>query len=324
MTMTRFRCTGPLALLLLAACARDRDDRIVAHGTVEVRETDVAPVAAARVLRIAVDEGQPVRPGDTLAVLTRSALPASLEQQQARARAAEASLADLERGARTEEIDEAEAQLQAAEAEAVRSASELVRVRSLAMANAISRQTLDNAEAAARAAASRRDAARDRVALLRAGSRPDRIRQARADLASARAAAAMIEADLGDLVLVSPIEGVVIARLAEPGEVLAAGTPALLLGETRRPWVRVYLRAADVSRIKVGHEAEVTLDGAAGRSWRGVVAAVNPRAEFTPRAALTEEEREDLMFGVRIELADTSGAVKPGLPATVRLAPLSP
>jgi HlyD family secretion protein len=55
-----------------------------------------------------------------------------------------------------------------------------------------------------------------------------------------------------------------------------------------------------------------------------VVTAVNPRAEFTPRAALTEEEREDLMFGVRIELADTSGAVKPGLPATVRLAPLSP
>ena len=50
---------------------------------------------------------------------------------------------------------------------------------------------------------------------------------------------------------------------------------------------------------------------------------INPRAEFTPRAALTEEEREDLMFGVRIDVQDSTGAVKPGLPATAVLQPVA-
>ncbi|HEX5632181.1 MAG TPA: HlyD family efflux transporter periplasmic adaptor subunit [Gemmatimonadales bacterium] len=320
--MTMTRTVALLSLLALPACGSERDDRIVARGTIEVRETDVAPVTSARVLRVAVDEGQPVRAGDTLAVLTRAALPANREQQRARARAAEAALRDLEQGARAPELEEAEAQLRGAEAEAERTALEVARMRSLAAGNAVSRQSLDNAEAAARSATSARDAARERLALLRAGSRPDRIREARADVASAYAAAAAIEADLGDLVLLAPVDGVVIARLAEPGEALAAGTPVLTVGETRRPWVRAYLRAADAGRIAVGHEAEVTLDGVPGRSWRGVVTVVSPRAEFTPRAALSEDEREDLMFGVRVEVTDTTGAVKPGLPATVRLAPL--
>jgi HlyD family secretion protein len=313
----------PLAALALG-CAPEPDGAIVAHGTIEVRETDVAPMQAGRVVRIAVDEGQPVELGDTLVVLMRAALPANVERERARVLAAEAALRDLERGARAPELDGAAAEVRGAEAEAERTARELVRMRTLAAGNAVSRQALDNAEAAARAAASRLDAARERLALLREGTRPDRIRQGRAEVASARAAMAALEADVGDLVLVAPVRGVVLARLAERGEVLAAGTPAVTVGESARPWVRAYLRAADAGRIRVGHEAEVSLDGVAGRTWRGTVTVVSPRAEFTPRAALTEEERADLMFGIRVEVADSTGAVKPGLPATVRLAPLPP
>ena len=58
------------------------------------------------------------------------------------------------------------------------------------------------------------------------------------------------------------------------------------------------------------------------RTWKGTVTVINPRAEFTPRAALTEEERADLMFGLRVEVDDTTGAIKPGLPASVRFTPL--
>jgi len=77
-----------------------------------------------------------------------------------------------------------------------------------------------------------------------------------------------------------------------------------------------------VGRLKLGQPAEVWLDGVPDRSWKGTVTVINPRAEFTPRAALTEDERADLMFGLRVEVDDTTGAVKPGLPATVRLVPL--
>jgi len=312
-------------LLILAACRREAEGGpIIGHGTIEVTESDVSPLATARVLRVVVEEGQMVRPGDTLAVLTQSSLPATIAAQRARMQAAEAALTDLQRGARPQEIQAADAELRGAASEVERTTAEAARMRSLAASRVVSQQALDNAEAAARDAASRRDAATERLALLRAGARPDRIRQAQADVANARAALAGAEATAGDLVLLASQEAIVLSRLAEPGEVLTPGTPAVTLGEVGRPWVRVYLAARDVGRIKVGQAAEVMLDGVPGRTWVGTVTIINPRAEFTPRAALSETERADLVFGIRIAVADTTGAVKPGLPATVRLTPLPP
>lgn len=309
-------------LLLLAACRPEDAGLIVGHGTIEVTESDVAPLTTARVLRVAVQEGERVRPGDTLVVLTQSAMPATIDAQRARVLAAQAALGDLARGARQPEIDASEAELRGAASEVERTSREVVRMRSLAAGNAVSQQALDNAEAAARNATSMRDAAAERLALLRAGSRPDRISQARADLANARAALAATEATAGDLVLVASQDAIVLSRLAEPGEVLTPGTPALTLGETKRPWVRVYLAARDVGRVALGQPAEVFLTGVTDRSWKGTVTVINPRAEFTPRAALTEEEQADLMFGLRVQVDDTTGAIKPGLPASVRFTPL--
>jgi HlyD family secretion protein len=74
--------------------------------------------------------------------------------------------------------------------------------------------------------------------------------------------------------------------------------------------------------VALGQPAEVFLTGVTDRSWKGTVTVINPRAEFTPRAALTEEERADLMFGLRVQVDDTTGAIKPGLPASVRFTPL--
>lgn len=314
----------PVALLIAvvaAACNRNPSAGIIAHGTIEVIETDVSPMATARLLRVPVEEGDVVRAGDTLAILTQATLAATLDGQRARLAAAEAALHDLERGARPEEVAAAEAELSGAESDVARTTRDLERARKLAGGQAISQQAVDNASDALATATSRRDAARERLALLRAGSRPERIRQARADVSTARAALAAAEANATDLVLLSPVQGVVFERYAQPGEVLTPGSPALTVGEVSRPWVRVFLAARDVARIRLGQPAVVTLDGVPGRGYPGIVTVINPRAEFTPRAALTEEEREDLMFGVRIDVQDSTGAVKPGLPATAVLQP---
>ena len=302
------------AVMVLAACSRQPSTGIIAHGTIEVIETDVSPMATARLLRIPVEEGDAVRPGDTLAILTQATLAATLDGHRARLAAAEAALRDLERGARPEEVAAAEAELSGAESDVARTTRDLERARALVGGQAISQQAVDNASDAVATAVSRRDAARERLALLRAGARPERVRQARAEVSTARAALAAAEANAADLVLLCPVQGVVFERYAQAGEVLTPGSPALTVGEVSRPWVRVFLAARDVARIKLGQSAVVTLDGVPGRQYPGVVTVINPRAEFTPRAALTEEEREDLMFGVRIDVQDTTGAVKPGLP----------
>jgi HlyD family secretion protein len=307
-----------LLLPLALACRAEAPEAVEATGTIEVRELDVAPLVAARVVEMRVDEGAAVRRGDTLALLTQSTTRADIAQQEARLRAAEASLREALAGPRRREIERAEAELRMREAEADRSARDLERVRPLAAQGAMSPQALDDAEAASATAAARRDAAGESLQLLREGTRPERVQAARADVASARASLWASRAVADDMVLLAPVDGLVLSRNAEPGERLAAGESALTLGETASPWVRVYVPTRSLPLVRNGQPATALLDGFPDRPIPGRVIAIDPDAEFTPRVALTERERADLVFGVKVALDDSTGLVRPGLPATVR------
>jgi HlyD family secretion protein len=316
MTPARTRLAS-FALLLAAAACADREPETVS-GTIEITETDISPASAARVLRVLVDEGDSVRVGDTLAVLAQAALPADIEQRRARVRSAQAELRDLTAGARPAELQRAEADLRSAETEAERLQRDASRMESLAAAGNVSRSQLDAAQSGAKVASNRRDAARDALRLLREGARPQRIQAARATVDNAEAQLAMAEATAADLVLTAPKAGVVIGRHVEPGEVLPAGVPAVSLGDPEHPWVRVYVDAPTLASIHVGDSAHVIVPGARDRRLTARVAAIATRAEFTPRVALTEKERADLLFGVKLDVIDGTGTAKAGLPVQVR------
>jgi HlyD family secretion protein len=307
--------------VLVAACGRDTGGAVIATGTIEVREVDIAPMVPARIVRLAVDEGESVRIGDTLAVLTQSTTRADVAQQEARVRGVAAALREALAGARPQEMQRAEAELRMRRVEADRAVRDLARIRPLADSGAVSPQSLDAAQAEADAAVARRDAATEALELLRAGTRQERVQAARAELASARAALAATKAVAEDLVLISPVDGIVISRNAEPGEMLATGASALTIGETASPFVRVYVPTRALPLVKHGQAATAVLDGFPDHRIPGRVVAISPEAEFTPRVALTEVERADLLFGVKVALDDTTGLVHPGLPATVELTP---
>ena len=292
-----------IALLLLAACGSDDED-VVARGSVELPEVAVSPMTTGRVLRVLHEQGDAVRRGDTLAILTQADADALLADYRARVAAASASLRDLEAGARPQEIARAEADSSAAAVEARLARTELGRVQRLWDQNATSRQALDDAETRAGVAAERLAAATEALRLMRAGSRRNQIGAARAELARNRATLAAQEARLADLVLLSPVDGVVLARAAEPGEVLAPGSPAITVGELGRAYVRAFFPQRMLERLKPGTAVVVRPDGWKGEGAPGRVVSVSPEAEFTPRVALTEQERGDQLFGVRVELED--------------------
>jgi HlyD family secretion protein len=301
-----------LCLLLLAACRAADDSRIRAVGTLEAVEVDLGPMTPARVVRVWV-----VRAGDTVATFSQPTAHPDIEQQRAALAVAQASVRDLVAGSRASEIARGEAELAAADAEATRALADYERAKPLAEHGTISRQALDAARSAADQATARREAARRALDLLREGSRPDRIAAARADAANARARLAAAEALAADLVLVAPVDGTVLSRNAEPGELLSPGQSAVTLGEVWRPWTRVYVSSLAAARVRVGQRAVATLDGMPDRHFAGRVVAINDRAEFTPRIALTERERADLLFGVKVRFDDSTGTLKPGLPVTV-------
>lgn len=300
-------------ILFLLGCGTAGDEALVARGSVELPEIDLSVPIAARVVAVRVDEGAEVAAGDTIALLSQADLPSSLAAQRARVGMAGANLRDLEAGPRPEELKRAEAELAAATAESDRTGTDLERFKSLYATEVIARQQLDNAETATKIAAERRQIAAEALAVLRAGTRRDRVAMARSELANATAALAMIEARATDLVIVAPVSGRILTRQAEPGEFLAPGVPAVTLGETARPYVRVYIPARRIGEVQVGDTASVTVDGTEQSLGTARIVAINTKAEFTPRVALTEQERADLMFGVKLELLGGGATVHPGL-----------
>jgi HlyD family secretion protein len=315
------RIAHTAVVVLALACARDDGEVIEGTGTLEVVEVDVAPLTPARVLRVWREEGDTVRSGDTLVSLMQSTVRADIDARRARVGAADAQLRDLLAGARPAEIAAAEAELRGAESEVSRTSGDLTRLTALLQTGGVSRQDVDAARSAANVAAARRDAARDALRLLREGSRPQRIAAGRAEVETARAALAAALQTASDLVLVAPVPGVVMLRNAEPGEVLGAGMPALTLGELTTPYVRIYVSSLALPRVRLGGRAEGILDGLPDTRFSGEIVAINHKAEFTPRVALTETERADMLFGVKVAFRDSTGMLKPGLPITVRITP---
>jgi len=313
-----------VALVTLAACGSGPPPTVVATGTLQVDEVDIGPIVPARVVRVFVEEGDSVAPGDTLATLTQAALGPDLAVREARLQAAQAQLMELERGARPAELRRAEAELQAATADADRAQGDLRRAEALAPDGTISQQQLDNARAAAATAVAAREAAAATLKLMQEGARAERIQAARAEVASARGAVAGVRATVEELVLVSSVAGVVSGRHVEPGEVVAAGQAAVTVARAQRPWARIYVGARLLPYVRAGQEVEGALDGVSRTRFPGTVEHVNTTAEFTPRVALTERERADLVFGVKIVFtADSAGLLKAGLPITVTI-PIPP
>jgi len=203
--------------------------------------------------------------------------------------ASRANLSEAQNGPRAPEIKRAQAELNDATAVVTRTTKDLERARTLAAKGTIPLQQRDAAEAAAKQAIARRDAARQSLALLVQGTRPERIAAARAQVAGAQAGLTGAAASVADLTLTAPIAGVVLSRNAEPGEILAVGQSAVTLGEVRRPWVRVYVNSRDIPTISVNSPARGALDGMPNRIFNGHVVAINTKAFFLNDAATTEK-----------------------------------
>jgi HlyD family secretion protein len=125
------------------------------------------------------------------------------------------------------------------------------------------------------------------------------------------------------LVLTSPADGIVLVRYAEPGEAVALGAPVVSLGLVRQPWIRAYVGEPFIARVALGQSARVHVDGYPDTAFTGRVTEIAPRAEFTPRAALTERERADLVFAIKVGIDDASGRLKAGMPVDLVI-PLLP
>jgi len=257
---------------------------------VEIREVRLASLAVGRVARLLKDEGDSVRRGDTIALLEQPGLSALIGQRRAQAQAAERRTAEVV----------------AALADSARAANDLARASRLREQGIMAPQQYDNLVSAATAAAARLQA----------------VRSAASESRAAAQGLAATEAIRDELVLIAPDDGVILTRYLEPGEAAAVGTPIVSLGVVSQPWARAYVGERFITRLRPGQAVAIRADGVAA-PIAGRVIEIASRAEFTPRAALTERERADLVFGIKVAFDDSAGRLKAGLPVTLEV-PLTP
>jgi len=302
------------AAVALNGCGRD-PATIRASGIIEMDEIDVASRIGGRVVRMMVNEGDSVRAGDTLAVLEQDEIAAQLRAQSAEAERAAAQSQEVARGPRAQEVQMQRATVASLEAQLEGAQRQNERMEALFERQVISTEERDKARTTRDDLKARRDAAVQQLKLLEAGSRREDIVAAREAAEAAKATVAGAQSRLRELTLVAPTNGVVLLRNFELGELVGAGLPVVTLGNPDSLWVRVYVPAPLVSRIRRGSEAQVHLGGGDKRKFEGRVGEIATKAEFTPRAALTEEERANIVFAVKIMLASSHGQLKAGLPA---------
>lgn len=282
----------------------------------------------------------------------RAALGGELALRRAELAAAEARLREMNAGSRPQEIEQARAAAVEARTQHQQAAADWDRAQRLFRNDDISAQQRDQFRARFEATRAVLERALQAAALVEAGPREEQIEQQRAVVERAKAALKLTEAggielrrreeevaaraadvkraaaqqgvlasQLSDRVLESPVDGVVLEKSAEAGEVVAAGAAVVKIGDIDRPWMKGYISERDLGRVRLGMPVAVHSDSYPGKVYQGRVTFINSEAEFTPKQIQTQEERVKLVYRIKVDVENPGRELKSNMPvdAEIRL-----
>jgi HlyD family secretion protein len=280
----------------------------------------------------------------------RATVAADIDQRKADLAAAEARLSELRNGARPQEKQDAHAAVQSAQSEADRARKDWERAQTLHKNDDISTSQFDQFRTRWESAEATLKSAKEREALVLAGPREEQIAGQAAQVDRARAAVKMAEANqlemkrrqqelatrraeqsrskaslslidtqLADTSATSPVDGVVLVKSADVGEVIAPGTTVVTIGDIDHPWLRGYINETDLGKVKIGSKVKVTTDSYPGKVYNGRVTFIASEAEFTPKQIQTQQERVKLVYRVKIEFDNPNHELKLNMPADAEI-----
>jgi HlyD family secretion protein len=360
-----------IALVWVASAWIGHRSRFEYSGTVETREIQIGSKVGGRVTEVPVEEGQVVKAGTQLVrfecdelkaqraqaaaalaqaqadaeKMARGNRPEEIAQAEATARAQRAAFEEAKNGPRRQEIEQAQADYKAASADATNARIFYERMEKLIATDTISRQQFDDAREKRDAAAQRAESARQRLALLEAGTRQEDVSAAEAKFKQAESAAVLarkgfrredvaaargrmaeaqgrvaeLDARLREAELIAPADAVLEVVSVRPGDLVQSGRIVVTMLEASQLWVKVYVPETDLAHVRVGQKATVRVDSFGGRAFEGRVGQIASQAEFLPRNVQTKSDREHQVFGVKVYVDNSQQVLKSGMSATVRL-----
>lgn len=270
-----------LIMIIFFNCRNSTPAYIDLSGTVEVVEVNVSSEIPGRIKKINVNEGARVKRGEVVIIFDKEKYQLQYEQADGQYKALEKNLEAL--------------QLNYSNAE-----KNFERIKKLREENAIDEAQFDLLRT-------------QRDYLLK------QIDATRSQLSSAGATRALAEKQLDDAEVKSPIDGVVLHKLAEEGEVVAQGMPLLIIGDLDHPWVRTYVPQRFLGKIKLGQEVMVISDSFPEKEFKGKIIYISSKEEFTPKNLVTEEERTKMVYAIKVAIDNSNQEFKPGQYVNVRI-----
>lgn len=306
--------------LLLCACRNTGDDENVIHlnGRIEAPMVDLAPKVTGRVTEVLVREGDRVKAGALLVRLDLGETSIAVEREQAGVRAAEARAEDLEAGTRASEVTAIAAEVTDRRAAVALAEKEAERQRFLLERKVGTRRDYDRARTDLERARAALQASQARLNVAREGTRVKQTAAAEAEADRAQAVLKQSVAIARENEIRAPADGVIVHRLAEPGQLVGAGQPAITMAFANRLYVRTFIPETKLGRVRMGMPARVTVDAFPGREFAARITEISPDAEFTPKAVETKSERVNLVYGAKADLdRGWSEPLVPGQPADI-------
>jgi HlyD family secretion protein len=325
-----------MTLPLVAGCAKKAEPD--AYGNVEATEVVVGAEATGRLLTYTVTDGSAVQAGAVVATIDAAQLGFERDQltaQQAatRSRADEVrqqmSALESQRGIAVAQRDSARAQRDAlaTQLEIARRAHQ--RTRRLFEQQAATAQQLDQAERDERVLVNQIAAQDEQIKAQerQIAAQTDLVNGARAQektIAAQVTGAGAQVSQAGERIrkteVRNPIDGTVLTSYVKAGEVVQAGQPLYRVANLTSMEVRAYVTEPQLSTIRLGQEAQVSIDSGSGprQTVSGAISWISSRAEFTPTPIQTREERADMVYAIKIRVANANGVLKIGMPVDVQ------
>jgi HlyD family secretion protein len=315
---------GAFTILLLTGCTAQSE--AIYTGTLEAEEYTISSEVGGVILMVHVENGDQVEKGDLLAEVDSSALELEIKRLEANARSIEAQLARLVKGARSEELNQIDLQILQQE-EAISTLQQQYNFAldqyedSIALheQGAVSDQHLkeaklkkDNNSNILEQAIKQKAVLLQKQSLMIVGATEDEINVLKSQLDAANWAIESAQDRINKTQLIATVDGVIEWVQYNPGEIYKPLTPMMTLLEEGPLWAKIFVEEQNLYQVNVGDELDIVVPHME-KPIKGKVVYIASQGEFTPKNTESRENRQEVVYEVKLELDSMDQQLKPGM-----------
>lgn len=308
-----------ISFLSLTCADKKPANEINASGTIEATNVTISSKIAGQIKTILVDEGSKVKKDDLLMKIDHDLLDIQLRQAEASVEQANAQLKLLQAGARSEDVKLAEEQVRLAKINLDQATADKDRLEKLYETSTITKKQYEDAETKYNVTLNQLNSAKENLTKIKNITRPEEIEAAKANLKRNVVSIDLIQKNIDDCSIRSPVDGIVSKKYTETGEYVTPGAAVLKLADLQTVDLYIYVTEEELGKVKLGQKADVTIDTYRDKVYKGEVIYISPEAEFTPKSIQTQEERTKLVYAVKISIPNNEFDLKSGMPADAKL-----